>query len=32
MTIAAAKSDRPLLSEAEFIRRFHAIGEERLPS
>src|SRR4029077_546280 len=29
MTIAAAKSDRPPLSEAEFIAGFHAIGEER---
>src|SRR5712671_7508807 len=29
MIIAAAKSDRPPLSEAEFIAGFHAIGEER---
>src|SRR5579864_4608971 len=29
MTLAAAKSDRPTLSEAEFIAGFHAIGEER---
>jgi len=29
MTIAAAKSGQPLLSEAEFIAGFHAIGEER---
>src|ERR1700692_1985666 len=29
MTIAAARSDRPPLSEAEFIAGFHAIGEER---
>src|SRR5258706_158137 len=29
MTIAAAKSDRPPLSEAEFIAGFQAIGEER---
>src|SRR5438309_329885 len=29
MTIAAAKSDRPLLSGAEFIAGFHAIGDER---
>src|SRR5258706_2296623 len=29
MTIAPAKSDRPPLSEAEFIAGFHAIGEER---
>src|SRR5258707_3810013 len=29
MTIAAVKSDRPPLSEAEFIAGFHAIGEER---
>src|SRR6195256_1781635 len=29
MTIVAAKSDRPLLTESEFIAGFHAIGEER---
>jgi coenzyme PQQ biosynthesis protein C len=29
MTIAAAKTDRPPLSEAEFIAGFHTIGEER---
>src|ERR1700738_5629019 len=29
MTIAAAKSDRSTLSEAEFIAGFHAIGKER---
>src|SRR5712672_1680273 len=29
MIIVAAKSDRPVLSEAEFIAGFHAIGEER---
>src|SRR5712672_3620398 len=29
MTIAAAKSGQPLLSEAAFIAGFHAIGEER---
>ena len=29
MTIAPAKSDRPPLSEAQFIVGFHAIGEER---
>src|SRR3979409_1630764 len=29
MTIVAAKSDRPLLTESGFIAGFHAIGEER---
>ncbi len=29
MTVAAHKSGKPLLSEAEFIAGFHAIGEER---
>src|SRR5712672_882777 len=29
MIMAAAKSGQPLLSEAEFIAGFHAIGEER---
>jgi len=29
MTVAADKSGKPLLSEAEFIAGFHAIGEER---
>src|ERR1700693_1986129 len=29
MSVAAGKSDQPLLSEAAFIAGFHAIGEER---
>src|SRR5690348_4695208 len=29
MTVVAAKSDPPLLSESEFIAGFHGIGEER---
>jgi pyrroloquinoline-quinone synthase len=29
MTVAADKSGKPLLSEAEFIAGFHAIGEQR---
>jgi len=29
VTVAACKSEKPLLPEAEFIAGFHAIGEER---